>query len=73
MATKTIETKQQCNGERKGLWLKLRGHETEEDIIAMAKAEAVKIGFNQKEYLRVLRIQRYPELNGASVVVQSLW
>jgi len=61
------------NGEKKGLFLKGSRDLTIEDIQKIAKKEALRIGFDKEELIRVRLAEYKPQLDGWIVVVQSLW
>jgi len=61
------------NGEKKGLFLKGSGDLTIEDIQKIAKKEALRIGFDKEELIRVRLAEYKAQLDGWIVVIQHGW
>lgn len=57
----------------KALFLHTGPEKTIEDVEQMAKKEALRIGFKDKEVIRVRLAEYKPQLKGWVLVVQNLW
>ena len=60
-------------GTLKALFIHATPDKSLEDIQQIAKKEALRIGFKDKQLIRVRYAQYLPQLEGWIVVVQNLW